>query len=108
MVVEHRQRGMLDQLSYYIHGQASSVGEYLLQGLVTTLFAHAPGLLGITLRGLIYPLILRADGFAAIECGVRMRHSRGIRLGNGVYLDQGVYLHACPNGIVIGANTCVM
>jgi acetyltransferase-like isoleucine patch superfamily enzyme len=29
-------------------------------------------------------------------------------LGRGVYLDEGVYLHACPGGIEIGENTMVM
>ncbi|MER3513804.1 MAG: transferase, partial [Chloroflexota bacterium] len=31
-----------------------------------------------------------------------------IRLGRGVYLDEGVYIHACPNGVEIGENTLVM
>ncbi|HKZ68619.1 MAG TPA: acyltransferase, partial [Anaerolineales bacterium] len=31
-----------------------------------------------------------------------------IRLGHGVYLDQGAYLHACPNGIELGPGTIVM
>jgi len=48
------------------------------------------------------------DGIAAIENGVRLRFANHIRLGRGVYLDQGTYLHACPNGIEIGANTIVM
>jgi acetyltransferase-like isoleucine patch superfamily enzyme len=48
------------------------------------------------------------DGWAAIESGVRLRYANFIRLHNGVYLDQSVYLHACPNGIEIGENTIVM
>jgi acetyltransferase-like isoleucine patch superfamily enzyme len=39
---------------------------------------------------------------------VRLRHARNIRLGHGVYLDQGVYLHATPGGIEIGAGTTIM
>jgi acetyltransferase-like isoleucine patch superfamily enzyme len=31
-----------------------------------------------------------------------------VRLGRGVYLDHGVYLHACPGGISIGADSLVM
>jgi acetyltransferase-like isoleucine patch superfamily enzyme len=39
---------------------------------------------------------------------VRLRHARHIRLGSGVYLDHGVYLHATPGGIEIGDRTAVM
>ncbi|MFN2186505.1 MAG: acyltransferase, partial [Anaerolineae bacterium] len=43
-----------------------------------------------------------------IEKGVRIRFADQVRLGSGVYLDEGVYLHACPGGIKIGKNTFVM
>jgi carbonic anhydrase/acetyltransferase-like protein (isoleucine patch superfamily) len=39
---------------------------------------------------------------------VRIRFARDICLHRGVYIDEGVYLHACPNGIEIGDNTYVM
>ncbi len=52
--------------------------------------------------------MLRMEGLAAIENGVRLRFADHIRLGRGVYLDQGVYLHACPGGIQIGADSLVM
>ena len=48
------------------------------------------------------------DGWAAIDQGVRLRFADNIKLGNGVYLDQGTYLHACPQGIDIGQGTIVM
>jgi acetyltransferase-like isoleucine patch superfamily enzyme len=48
------------------------------------------------------------DGVAAIENGVRLRFADHIRLGKGVYLDQGSYLHACPKGIEIGDRSIVM
>jgi acetyltransferase-like isoleucine patch superfamily enzyme len=51
---------------------------------------------------------MQVDGFAAIEDGVRIRHARNVRLGQGVYLDRGVYLHGCPNGIEIGSDSYVM
>jgi len=47
-------------------------------------------------------------GLAAIENGVRLRFADHITLGQGVYLDQGVYLHACPRGISIGDRTYIM
>ena len=39
---------------------------------------------------------------------MRIRFANNISLEDGVYLDHGVYLHACPNGIQIGAKTFVM
>jgi acetyltransferase-like isoleucine patch superfamily enzyme len=48
------------------------------------------------------------DGIAAIESGVRIRFADHLRLGRNVYIDQGVYLHACPDGIAIGDNSFVM
>jgi len=48
------------------------------------------------------------DGKAAIERNVRLRFADHIRLGQGCYLDESVYIHACPGGVEIGANTIVM
>lgn len=48
------------------------------------------------------------DGWSAIERNVRMRFADNIRLAHGVYLDEGVYLHACPGGIDLGERTIVM
>ena len=67
-----------------------------------------PTVVGIGLRAVLYRLILRLDGVVAIENAVRLRFADRIELGRNVYLDQGVYLHACPAGIRIGANTFVM
>ncbi|MHB1414178.1 MAG: acyltransferase [Chloroflexota bacterium] len=108
MVTSLRGSGLSERLSYYVHGQAPGVGAYLSQGLLTTVLGWMPGLPGIALRGLAYRLMMCTEGFVAIESGVRLRYVHNIRLGAGVYLDQGVYLHACPAGIEIGANTCVM
>ncbi len=108
MAVALKEQGLRDRLAYYVRGQAPGWGDYLLQGLLTTLLGGLPGLPGIALRGLAYRLMLRMEGAAAIECHVRLRHARNIRLGRDVYLDQGVYLHGCPQGIELGADTCVM
>jgi acetyltransferase-like isoleucine patch superfamily enzyme len=108
MTVSINGGGRLERLSYYLQTQAPGLGNYLLQGLITTVFGGIPGLPGIVLRALAYRLILRMDGVAAIERGVRVRHARGVRLGRNVYLDEGVYLHACPGGIELGEDTCVM
>ncbi len=95
-------------LRRYLDRQAEGRGRYVLEQLLYALVGWVPTLLGLGLRGLLYRLILRMDGWAAIESGVRFRFANHIRLGHGVYLDQGVYLHACPDGIAIGAGTIVM
>jgi acetyltransferase-like isoleucine patch superfamily enzyme len=51
---------------------------------------------------------MHIDGIVAIEDGVRIRFADNVRLGKGVYLDHGVYLHACPGGITIGDESMVM
>lgn len=95
-------------LRLYLSRQADSPARYGLEQLLCGLVGWLPTLLGIGLRSLLYRLILKMDGLAAIESGVRLRFARNIRLGRNVYLDQGVYLHACPHGITIGDNTLIM
>ena len=100
--------GALSQFRLYLGRQAASPGRYLLEQSVLALCGWIPTLLGIAVRGLLYRLILHMDGMAAIENGVRLRFCSNISLGRGVYLDQGVYIHACPRGVAIGDNTLVM
>ena len=99
---------MLKSLRLYIERQADSVLTYLWEQFILFLFGWIPTVVGIGLRGLFYRLILHMQGTAAIESGVRLRFANHIRLGHGSYLDQGVYLHACPGGIEIGPGTIVM
>ena len=95
-------------LGLYVQRQADGLGRYLLEQLLYFLFGWIPTVVGIGLRAIFYRLILKMNGWAAIESGVRLRFASNIRLSNGVYLDQGSYLHACPAGIEIGENTIVM
>lgn len=99
---------MAESLHLYINRQAASLGGYILEQALYLLVGWIPTLVGIGLRGLLYRLILRMDGWAAIENNVRLRFANYIHLGHGVYLDQGTYLHACPNGIEIGDETIIM
>ena len=99
---------MLAQLTLYISRQASSFWRYLLEQTLYALLGWIPSLIGIGLRGIFYRLIVNMNGWAAIENGVRLRYANRIKLGSGAYLDQGTYLHACPNGIEIGENTIIM
>jgi acetyltransferase-like isoleucine patch superfamily enzyme len=99
---------MLNSIRVYLDRQASSLFRYFLEQTLLFLFGSIPTIIGVGLRGLFYRLILHMDGPAAIESRVRLRFADHIRLGRGVYLDEGVYLHACPQGIEIGPGTIVM
>lgn len=95
-------------LGLYLSRQADSLPRYVLEQSVLTLAGWIPTVVGIGLRALLYRAILRMDGVAAIESGVRIRFARRIRLGSGCYLDQGTYIHACPGGVELGDSTYVM
>ena len=99
---------MTNTFKLYLSRQASGLGRYVLEQAVTGLFGWVPSVVGIGLRAVAYRLIMRIDGVAAIENGVRIRFADQIRLARGVYVDLGVYLHACPGGIEIGSRTIVM
>jgi acetyltransferase-like isoleucine patch superfamily enzyme len=92
----------------YLERQAAGPGRYVLEQGITSLFGWIPTIVGVGVRGIFYRLILKMDGLAAIESGVRLRYASHIKLGHGAYIDQGAYLHACPNGIEIGRETIVM
>ena len=100
--------GTAAQLRLYLSRQADSPWRYVLEQSLQLLAGWMPTLIGIGLRGVLYRLMLRMDGWAAIERGVRLRFASRIRLGHGAYIDEGVYIHACPDGVDIGERTLVM
>jgi len=100
--------GAWSQVQLYLSRQAASPARYLLEQTLQTAAGGWPTLAGIALRALLYRWMLHMDGTAAIERNVRLRFANHIRLGRGSYLDEGVYIHACPGGVEIGANTLVM
>jgi acetyltransferase-like isoleucine patch superfamily enzyme len=99
---------MRDQLKLYLNRQAASLPHYLAEQVLQAALGWVPSIVGVGLRGLAYRSILHMEGTAAIEDGVRIRFASNVRLGAGVYLDHGSYLHACPGGISIGAGSLVM
>ncbi len=99
---------MISGLRLYLQRQASSFWRYAAEQTLYLLLGWIPTVIGMGLRGVFYRLILSIDGWSAIENRVRLRFANYIRLGNGVYLDQSTYLHACPHGIEIGDNTIIM
>jgi acetyltransferase-like isoleucine patch superfamily enzyme len=99
---------MIAKLRLYLGRQASSTFRYIAEQTVLVLFGWIPTVVGVGVRGIVYRLIMKLDGVVAIENRVRIRFADNIRLGNGVYIDENVYLHACPHGIEIGERTIVM
>ncbi len=100
--------GIAAQLRLYVARQADSPLRYVLEQVLQGALGWVPTPAGMALRGLAYRLMLRMDGWAAIEPGVRLRFASRLRLGHGSYLDAGVYIHACPEGVSIGPRTLVM
>jgi acetyltransferase-like isoleucine patch superfamily enzyme len=98
----------LDQVKLYLGRQAASPGRYVVEQTLQALAGWVPSLAGMAARAILYRLMLRMDGWAGIERNVRLRYASLIRLGAGSYLDEGVYIHASPAGVEIGANTLVM
>ncbi len=96
------------QARLYLARQAASPARYALEHVLQLLAGWVPTIAGIGLRALLYRLMLRMDGWAAIERNVRLRFANHIRLGRGSYLDEGVYIHACPSGVEIGPGSFVM
>jgi acetyltransferase-like isoleucine patch superfamily enzyme len=92
----------------YLNRQAASPVRYVFEQTIMAMVGWVPTVAGIALRSILYRLILKSQGSAAIERNVRLRYASNIRLGQGVYLDEGVYIHACPPGVEIGSNTMVM
>jgi acetyltransferase-like isoleucine patch superfamily enzyme len=99
---------MLSSLRLYLSRQADNLGRYFLEQSLYLLVGWIPTVFGLGLRSILYRLILRMDGTAAIENNVRLRFANHIQLSHGVFIDQGAYLHACLNGIEIGSNTIIM
>jgi acetyltransferase-like isoleucine patch superfamily enzyme len=94
----------LSHLALYVRRQAASPWRYVLEQLVLGAFGWIPTPIGMAVRAVAYNM----TGVDGIEAGVRLRFASNVTLGGGAYLDQGVYLHACPGGISIGRDTLVM
>jgi len=98
----------LDTISLYVRRQANNPLRYMWEQFWLFILGWIPTIVGIAIRAVLYRLIMKMDGMAAIEHNVRLRYASNIRLGQRVYLDYNTYIHACPNGVTIGDDTLVM
>jgi acetyltransferase-like isoleucine patch superfamily enzyme len=97
-----------DALRFYLRSKTRSPWRYAVSETLQALVGWMPGLPGIGLRGVLYKLVLSADGMPAIEDHVRINRPEDITLGRGVYIDHGVYLHGAPGGLRIGDHSWIM
>jgi acetyltransferase-like isoleucine patch superfamily enzyme len=98
----------LDSLRFYLRNKSSSPWHYVASETLQGLIGWVPGIVGIGLRAVVYRLFLRSRGLAAIEDHVRIHRSEDIQLGDGVYIDHGVYLHGGTGGLALGDGSWVM
>jgi acetyltransferase-like isoleucine patch superfamily enzyme len=98
----------LETLRFYINSKTDSLLRYVVSEGLQALLGWVPGLPGIALRGILYKSVLRAHGLPVIEDHVRFIRPGDIRLGRGVYIDHGVYLHGAPGGLEIGEKSMIM
>ena len=98
----------LDSLKFYLRSKTSSLPRYLVCEALQALVGWVPSVVGVGLRGVLYKLVLRAEGLPAIEDHVRICRPEDITLGRGVYIDHGVYLHGAPGGLHIGDHSWIM
>lgn len=101
-------RQALARVRLYTSRQAASPWRYVLEQTLQAIAGGLPSLAGIGVRSALYRLMMRMEGTAVVERNVRLRFASLIHLADGSYLDEGVYIHACPAGVDIGANTLVM
>ena len=98
----------LQALRLYLERQADSLPRYCWEQSICALVGWIPTVIGMAVRTVVYRLILHMDSVAGIEKNVSIRFSSNLHLGARCYIDQGVFLQACRNGISIGAETLVM
>ena len=96
------------ELRFYLHSKSTSLWHYVASETLQALLGWIPGVVGIGLRAVAYKLVLKAQGFPAIEDHVRFVRTEDIRLGRSVYIDHGVYLHGGQGGLEIGDGSWVM
>jgi acetyltransferase-like isoleucine patch superfamily enzyme len=95
-------------LGFYLRSKTSSPLRYVVSEALQALVGWVPGIVGVALRGVLYKLVLKTDGLAAIEDHVRINRPEDITLGRNVYIDHGVYLHSAPGGLSIGNGSWIM
>lgn len=88
--------------------ESTGVIQYFFENLIQLFLNWIPSILGICLRYLFYRLLIRIEGKVVIQSDCIFKQAKNIVLGDGVYIDHRVYMHATPGGIEIGENSRIM
>jgi acetyltransferase-like isoleucine patch superfamily enzyme len=100
--------GFRDKLALYGKTLSTSPYRLLVEQLVFLLASWVPTVVGVGLRQLLYPLVMRAGFPVLIEKNVTIHRPGALRLGRNVFLAENVYLLAGGEGITIGDYTEVL
>lgn len=99
---------MESRLQAYLKAQSSSPLRHVAEELLRLAVGWVPGVTGIATRAPLWRLLIKGNGYPAIESGVIIKNSRWITLGENVFLDRNVYLHGGSAGLCLGDRTRVM
>ena len=99
---------MISRLKAYFDAQSSSLWRHGAEEFLRLLTGWIPGAAGIAIRAPLWRLLIKGEGYPAIESGVIIKGSQWITLGRNVFLDRRVYLHGGRAGLKIGDRTRVM
>jgi acetyltransferase-like isoleucine patch superfamily enzyme len=91
-----------NKLGLYMRTVSTSWPRFFLEQLVFLLVSWVPTSVGVALRALLYPLVVRAGWPLVVEKNVTLHRPGAIRLGRNVFLAENVYLLAGGQGISIG------
>jgi acetyltransferase-like isoleucine patch superfamily enzyme len=67
-----------------------------------------PTIIGISLRGFIYRIIIKSDGLFGIEENVQICHSKNISFGKNAYIGRNVFIGASGRGIQLYDNVTIL
>lgn len=91
-----------DKLGLYLQTVSTSAPRFVIEQLVFLLASWVPTALGVGMRAVLYPLIMRARWPLLIEKNVTLHRPGALTLGRNVYLAENVYVLAGGDGITIG------
>jgi acetyltransferase-like isoleucine patch superfamily enzyme len=90
------------KLSLYLRTVSTSGPRLLLEQAIFLLASWVPTVVGVGLRALLYPLIVRARWPLVTEKNVTLHRPGRMRFGANVYLSENVYILAGGDGVEIG------
>ena len=91
-----------EKLSIYVRTLSTSPVRLPLEQLIFLLVSWIPTPLGVALRAILYPMIMRASFPLIVERNATLHRPGAITLGRNVFLGENAYLLAGGQGISMG------